>query len=79
MARGHGYLCNSSLIKLGDGRGWVNQTINLRQDYSSPDLGTCRKSFIGGNLQTRHSFLDCTETSFGTTFLLYRSKVHFEY
>lgn len=34
---------------LGDGHGWVNQTIELRQDYGSADLGTCLESLIGGN------------------------------
>jgi len=34
---------------LGDGNGWVNQTIELRQDYGNPDVGTCLESLIGGN------------------------------
>lgn len=34
---------------LGDGNGWVNQTIELRQDYGSPSIGTCLESLIGGN------------------------------
>jgi len=34
---------------LGDGNGWVNQTIELRQDYGSADIGTCLESLIGGN------------------------------
>ena len=33
---------------LGDGHGWVNQTIELRQDYGDPDLGTCLESLNGG-------------------------------
>ncbi|KAG1866708.1 hypothetical protein F4604DRAFT_1778427 [Suillus subluteus] len=32
---------------LGDGNGWVNQTIELRQDYAIG--GTCLESLIGGN------------------------------
>ncbi|KAI0063790.1 hypothetical protein BV25DRAFT_1801638 [Artomyces pyxidatus] len=34
---------------LGDGHGWVNQTLELRQDYGDPDLGTCLESLVGGN------------------------------
>ncbi|KAJ3731512.1 hypothetical protein DFJ43DRAFT_416170 [Lentinula guzmanii] len=34
---------------LGDGNGFVNQTVELRQDYGNPDVGTCLESLIGGN------------------------------
>ncbi|KAF8894914.1 hypothetical protein CPB84DRAFT_1782625 [Gymnopilus junonius] len=34
---------------LGDGNGFVNQTVELRQDFGDPDLGTCLESLIGGN------------------------------
>ncbi|KAJ4493825.1 hypothetical protein C8J55DRAFT_499933 [Lentinula edodes] len=34
---------------LGDGNGWVNQTIELREDYGDSVLGTCLESLIGGN------------------------------
>ncbi|GBE81240.1 hypothetical protein SCP_0309670 [Sparassis crispa] len=34
---------------LGDGNGWLNQTIELRQDYGSASIGTCLESLIGGN------------------------------
>jgi len=34
---------------LGDGNGYVNQTVELRQDYGDPNLGTCLESLIGGN------------------------------
>ncbi|KAJ3999365.1 hypothetical protein F5050DRAFT_982546 [Lentinula boryana] len=34
---------------LGDGNGWVNQTIELREDYGDSTLGTCLESLIGGN------------------------------
>ena len=34
---------------LGDGNGWVNQTIELREDYGSASIGTCLESAIGGN------------------------------
>lgn len=34
---------------LGDGNGWVNQTIEMREDYGSTGVGTCLESLIGGN------------------------------
>jgi hypothetical protein len=34
---------------LGDGHGSVNQTLELRQDYGNPDIGTCWESLVGGN------------------------------
>ncbi|KIM45176.1 hypothetical protein M413DRAFT_441859 [Hebeloma cylindrosporum] len=34
---------------LGDGHGFVNQTIELRQDYGNANAGTCLESLIGGN------------------------------
>ncbi|KAF5390130.1 hypothetical protein D9757_003789 [Collybiopsis confluens] len=34
---------------LGDGNGWVNQTVELREDYGDSVLGTCLESLIGGN------------------------------
>jgi len=34
---------------LGDGHGSVNQTMELRQDFGDPNLGTCLESLIGGN------------------------------
>ncbi|KAJ7132884.1 hypothetical protein C8R43DRAFT_653487 [Mycena crocata] len=34
---------------LGDGQGYVNQTIELRQDYGDANVGTCLESLIGGN------------------------------
>ena len=34
---------------LGDGNGWVNQTIELRQDFGSAALGTCLETLVGGN------------------------------
>lgn len=33
---------------VGDGRGWVNQTVELRQDYDNIGLGTCLESLVGG-------------------------------
>ena len=34
---------------LGDGNGWVNQTMELRNDFGNPDYGTCWESLVGGN------------------------------
>lgn len=34
---------------LGDGNGQVNQTIELREDFRDPILGTCEESITGGN------------------------------
>ncbi|KAN0124287.1 hypothetical protein V8E52_001936 [Russula decolorans] len=34
---------------LGDGNGWVNQTMELRNDYGNPDIGACWESLVGGN------------------------------
>jgi len=34
---------------LGDGRGWVEQIVELRDDYGNYDLGTCWESLVGGN------------------------------
>jgi len=34
---------------LGDGHGWVNQTLELRNDYGNDILGTCWESLAGGN------------------------------
>ncbi|KAF5355290.1 hypothetical protein D9758_006107 [Tetrapyrgos nigripes] len=43
------HLGDPQSANLGDGNGPVNQTIELRQDYGDPDLGTCLESLIGGN------------------------------
>ncbi|KAF8724715.1 hypothetical protein AX14_008651 [Amanita brunnescens Koide BX004] len=40
---------NPQTANLGDGNGWVNQSIELRQDYGSAAVGTCLESAIGGN------------------------------
>jgi len=34
---------------LGDGNGFVNQTMELRQDFGDADAGTCLETLIGGN------------------------------
>lgn len=34
---------------LGDGNGWVNQTVEMRYDFGNADLGTCLESLSGGN------------------------------
>ncbi|EPQ57667.1 hypothetical protein GLOTRDRAFT_99489 [Gloeophyllum trabeum ATCC 11539] len=34
---------------LGDGNGWVDQLIEIREDYGSTAVGTCLESLVGGN------------------------------
>jgi len=34
---------------LGDGKGWANQTMELRNDFGVPDVGACWESLVGGN------------------------------
>ncbi|KAJ6625942.1 hypothetical protein B0H10DRAFT_1999565 [Mycena sp. CBHHK59/15] len=43
------HLGDPQSANLGDGNGWVNQTMELRQDYGDAELGTCLESLIGGN------------------------------
>ena len=43
------HLGDPQAANLGDGNGWVNQTLELRQDYGNPDIGTCWESLVGGN------------------------------
>lgn len=43
------HLGNPQAADLGDGNGYVNQTILLREDYGDASVGTCLESAIGGN------------------------------
>ena len=43
------HLGNPRKANLGDGRGWVNQTIELRNDFGNDIIGTCWESLVGGN------------------------------
>ncbi|KAI0260526.1 hypothetical protein BC834DRAFT_831774 [Gloeopeniophorella convolvens] len=43
------HLGDPQAANLGDGHGYVNQTIELRQDFGNPDIGTCWESLVGGN------------------------------
>lgn len=43
------HLGDPQSANLGDGNGWVNQTVELREDYGSSGIGTCLESLIGGN------------------------------
>ncbi|KAJ7827890.1 hypothetical protein B0H14DRAFT_3466715 [Mycena olivaceomarginata] len=43
------HLGDPQSANLGDGNGWVNQTIELRQDFGDDDIGTCLESLVGGN------------------------------
>ena len=44
-----GHLRPPQAADLGDGRGWVDQILELRNDYGTFDLGTCWEGLIGGN------------------------------
>ncbi|TFK44600.1 hypothetical protein BDQ12DRAFT_717737 [Crucibulum laeve] len=43
------HLGDPQSANLGDGNGPVNQTVELREDFGDPNLGTCLESLIGGN------------------------------
>jgi len=43
------HLGDAQAANLGDGNGWVNQTLELRQDYGNSGLGSCLESLFGGN------------------------------
>lgn len=43
------HLGNPQTANLGDGHGWLNQTIELREDFWNDEIGTCVESAIGGN------------------------------
>lgn len=43
------HLGDPQAANLGDGHGYVNQTLELRLDYGNPDIGTCWESLVGGN------------------------------
>ncbi|KAI9449626.1 hypothetical protein BJY52DRAFT_227983 [Lactarius psammicola] len=43
------HLGDPQAANLGDGNGYVNQTVELRQDYGNPDIGSCLESLSGGN------------------------------
>ncbi|KAJ7054710.1 hypothetical protein C8F01DRAFT_483096 [Mycena amicta] len=45
----HQHLGAPQSANLGDGNGWVNQTIELRWDFGSAEIGTCWESLVGGN------------------------------
>ncbi|KAJ7473558.1 hypothetical protein FB451DRAFT_1339444 [Mycena latifolia] len=43
------HLGDPQSANLGNGNGWVNQTMELRQDFGSAPLGTCWESLTNGN------------------------------
>lgn len=43
------HIGNPQSANLGDGNGYVNQTIEMREDYGNPSTGTCWESVVGGN------------------------------
>ncbi|KAI0670913.1 hypothetical protein C8Q78DRAFT_821889 [Trametes maxima] len=40
---------DAQTANLGDGKGQVNETSELRWDYGDPELGTCQETIKGGN------------------------------
>ncbi|KAI0727972.1 hypothetical protein C8Q72DRAFT_795537 [Fomitopsis betulina] len=55
------HLGNPQAADLGDGNGYVNQTIELREDYGDASLGTCLESAIGGNhFRTSKEYMSTT-------------------
>ncbi|KAI9448550.1 hypothetical protein H4582DRAFT_97789 [Lactarius indigo] len=43
------HLGDPQAANLGDGHGYVNQTLELRQNYGIPDIGSCLGTLVGGN------------------------------
>jgi len=43
------HLGGDQSANLGDGNGFVNETIEIREDFGNAVLGTCLESFIGGD------------------------------
>jgi len=43
------HLGDPQTANLGDGRGWVNETVVMRYDYDNAIDGTCLESLTGGN------------------------------
>lgn len=43
------HLGDPQSANLGDGNGFVNQTIELRSDFDNAEVGTCLESLVGGN------------------------------
>ncbi|EPS99876.1 hypothetical protein FOMPIDRAFT_1016805 [Fomitopsis schrenkii] len=62
------HLGNPQAADLGDGNGYVNQTILLREDYGDASVGTCLESAIGGN-HFRIYVQNGTEAGSGALFL----------
>ena len=55
---------------MGDGNGFVNQTVELREDFGDPVLGTCEETLIGGN-HLRMFRQNGSEADSGALFLAY--------
>ncbi|KZT67755.1 hypothetical protein DAEQUDRAFT_712981 [Daedalea quercina L-15889] len=53
---------------LGDGNGWVNQTVEIREDYGDASVGTCLESAAGGD-HFRIFVQNGTEADSGALFL----------
>jgi len=62
------------MANLGDGNGWVNQAMELRQNYRV--LGTCGETFFGGN-HLRMWRQNGTNATTNALFLAYVDRFYF--
>ncbi|KAL1950659.1 hypothetical protein VTO73DRAFT_5783 [Trametes versicolor] len=59
---------DAQTANLGDGKGQVNETSELRWDYGDPELGTCQETIKGGN-HFRYWVQDGSQADSGAYFL----------
>lgn len=59
---------DSQMANLGDGKGWENQTSEIRWDYNNVSFGTCQETIEGGN-HFRYWIQDGPDADSGAIFL----------
>ncbi|KAI0821960.1 hypothetical protein BC628DRAFT_1422131 [Trametes gibbosa] len=59
---------DAQTANLGDGKGQVNETSELRWDYGDPELGTCQETIKGGN-HFRYWVQDGSQANSGAYFM----------
>ncbi|KAI0369375.1 hypothetical protein BV20DRAFT_359327 [Pilatotrama ljubarskyi] len=59
---------DAQTANLGDGKGQVNETSELRWDYGDPELGTCTETIKGGN-HFRYWIQDGSQANSGAIFM----------
>ncbi|KAH9889784.1 hypothetical protein C8Q73DRAFT_804876 [Cubamyces lactineus] len=59
---------DAQTANLGDGKGQVNETSELRWDYGDPQLGTCTETIKGGN-HFRYWIQDGSKANSGAIFM----------